>query len=121
MAKRGKTENLKPFKKGDPRINREGRPRKFITQLEIEGYKKSEVDTTLKNILAMTQSEIAKVKTNPDATMLEKMIASIVLKANSYGDAWRMEQLLTRAFGSPTQKMDINADVKHVITGMEVK
>jgi hypothetical protein len=115
------SQNLKPFKKGDPRINRKGRPRKYTTISEFDGYDKTEVNKTITHMLAMMEAEITAVKKAPESTVLEKTVASVILKAKSYGDAWRMEQLLTRAFGSPTQKMDVNADVKHVITGMEVK
>lgn len=122
MAKRGKTENLKPFKKGaDPRRNTEGRPRKWVTALKHEGYKKDEIDRCIKLMLAMTDDEIADVIKSKEATKLEKIIASILKRSQSYGDAWKLEQLITRAFGAPTQKIDFNGDINHIITGMEVK
>lgn len=118
--RRGNPDKLKPFQKGDPRINREGRPRKWVTTLKHEGYKRDEIDRCIKLMLAMTDKEIDEVVKSKEATKLEKIIASILKRSQSYGDAWKLEQLITRAFGSPTQNIDFNGDMTHVITGMEI-
>lgn len=120
--KRGKPENLKPFKRGhDPRRNMEGRPRKWVIGLKHEGYKSDEINRCIKLMLAMTDKEIEDVLKSKEATKLEKIIGKILQRSQSYGDAWKLEQLITRAFGSPTQKIDFNGEVSHLITGMKIE
>lgn len=101
---------FKPGQSGNPA----GRPRKFVSRMDIEGYKRSEVDTTIRNILAMTETEIKNVWKDPRATILEKAFAQVMLKAKSYGDVWKTEQLLTRTFGAPVQKIeeDLNINIE---------
>lgn len=112
MARRGGTpENLKSYKPGETG-NPNGRPRKFVSKMDIDGYKKAEIDTTIRNILAMTETEIKNVWKDPRATILEKAFAQTMIKAKSYGDVWKTEQLLTRTFGSPIQRIEEDLNIK---------
>lgn len=99
----------------------EGRPRKWVTELKHEGYKADEIKRCIGLMLAMTDKEINEVAKSKDSTKLEKIIAKILQRSQSYGDAWKLEQLITRAFGSPTQKIDFNGEVSHLITGMKIE
>lgn len=78
-------DNPKPFKKGDPRINRKGRPKKL-----------PKLDVLISNVLAddengLTAAESILIK-------LKKMAMSGNIKA--------AEILLDRAYGKPRQKFE---------------
>lgn len=99
MANEG---NLKPFKKGnDPRRNLEGRPKKYVTILKAQGYKISEINDTITSLLAMTMQELKAVPDDPEATMLEVIIARALWKDASEGSLRSMETILSRVFGHP--------------------
>lgn len=112
MARKVPT-NGKKFKPGQSG-NPNGRPRKFVSQMQIEGYKRAEIDTTIRNIMAMTENEVKSIWKDPRATILEKAFAQVMMKAKSYGDVWKTEQLLTRTFGAPVQRIeeDVNINIE---------
>jgi hypothetical protein len=101
------------FKKGQSG-NPNGRPRKWVSSSPVDGYKKSEIETCYQNLLAFTETELKSVMTDARSTALEKAVAKTLQKAISYGDIWKIEQILTRRYGAPTQKIeeDLNINVK---------
>ena len=76
---------LKPFKKGDQRINRKGRPR---------------VLPDLKNVIAQILSE-----EKQGLTGLEAVIRALLVKAVK-GDTRAAQELLDRYYGKATQPID---------------
>lgn len=78
-------EVLKPFKKGDQRINRKGRP---------------PVLPDLKNVIAKILSE-----EKNDMTGLEAVIRALLIKAVK-GDVRASQELLDRYYGKSTQPID---------------
>jgi hypothetical protein len=107
VVKKGKTENLKSYKKGETG-NPNGRPRKFVTTLKEQGYKLSEINDTIRVIYAMTEKELIEVKENPESTVLEKLIASAALKGVQEGETRQFDSFVARAFGKPNQSIDIS-------------
>lgn len=99
--------NLVPFTKGDPRINRNGRPRKFISELKHNGYTKSEVVDCIQVLMAMTLEELKEVFENDKATILEKTIANALFQSLKKGSLYSMEQLLNRVYGTPHQTTEV--------------
>jgi len=89
-------QNLIPFKKGDPRINRKGRPGK-IPALDVL---------------------LGKIPEDHYQAIIDKLSA----KARA-GDVRAAEVVLDRAYGKPNQKMQIEAieDQIFVIGGREIK
>lgn len=84
----GGESNLRPFTKGDPRINRKGQPRKLPS-----------LDKLLVEVLGD--------ENDPDSE-ISKILKALTKRAVSkYGDR-AAEILLDRAFGKPKQQMDIN-------------
>jgi len=91
-------------------MNPNGRPRKYVSLLIEYGYKRSEINDTIQNMMAMTVDELKQVWDNPKATILEKTIASAMRKSIEKGTLYSLETLLSRVYGLP--KQEITADVK---------
>lgn len=87
------------------RINRNGRPRKLVTLLKEEGYKQSEVEDTIRAMLAMTVDDLRAVWENPDSTILEKTIANAMRRSLQKGTLYSVETLLTRVYGKPREQV----------------
>jgi hypothetical protein len=112
MEKNKGHENLIPFKKGDPNINRKGRPRKTVLLMKGMGYNGTDINETIKTLLAMTPEEINEVVKNPDATVLELWIGRAIQKGISKGDLASFKDLCNRVFGMPKQEVETKQDVK---------
>lgn len=111
----GRSENLIPLKKGyDPNRNYKGRPKKFITLLKEKGYKVSEINDTIQILMSLTLEELIKIDENPNATVLEKTIASAIKKGISKGNLENMETLLNRVYGKPKEKVDITTNGENI-------
>ena len=83
-------EDAKPFVKGDPRINRKGRP-KILPELEV--------------IIAEVLSE-----TNKDGkTAAEQVIQTLKNRAIKDGDVRAIQLLLDRAYGKTPEKIDLTS------------
>ena len=105
--------NLKPFKKGyDERRNLQGRKHKFITLLKNDGYSVSQVNDTIKIMMAMTLTELGEVFKNPDCTVLEKTIANALRKSLEKGSLYSLDTLWTRLFGKPKETSAVTTDGK---------
>ena len=109
---------LDNLKKGDgfdthpERINREGRPRKYVSLLKDAGYKLSEINDTIQTMMAMDIQELKGVYENPQATILEKTIASAMRKSLEKGSLYSLETLLTRVYGKPKETAEVTNDGK---------
>jgi len=101
-----KLDNLKKgsgFDKHPERINRKGRPVKLASKLNDIGYSNSQVIDTIKNILALTESEVKSISKDSNYSMLERMIAAAILKDHSKGSLYNLDLLISRAFGKPKE------------------
>jgi len=118
---------LDNLKKGDgfdthpERINREGRPKKYVSLLKEQGYKLSEINDSIQAMMAMDLEELKQVWDNPKATVLEKTIANAMRKSLEKGSLYSLETLLTRVYGKPKEQMDINTDNKVEVVFIEGK
>ena len=111
MEKKDPIENLIPFVKGQSG-NPAGRPRKYTTLLKAQGYKMSEINDTIQNILSMTVEELTEVWNNPKATVLEKTVANAIKKGIQKGSLYSMETLLSRVYGQPKQEVQNNVTIE---------
>jgi hypothetical protein len=115
---------LDNLKKGDgfdthpERINKNGRPRKYVSLLKDAGYKVSEINDTIQNMMAMDVQELKEVYDNPKGTILEKTIANAMVKSLQKGSLYSLETLLTRVYGKPkeTSSVENTGKVEFVIT-----
>lgn len=100
------------FKKGQSG-NPKGRPKKYVSLLVDNGYKRSEINDTIQAMLSMTMQELQEVYSNPDATILEKTIANAMRKSLEKGSLYSIETLISRTYGMPkqeTENININVD-----------
>lgn len=106
---RGKHPNsqkaLTPVKKGQV-LNPYGQPRKYVSTLIKDGYKKAEVNDTIQALISMNVDEIKEVLTNDRATILEKTVASALIKSISRGDLSSIESLINRVYGKPKDHVE---------------
>jgi hypothetical protein len=116
-----KLDNLKKgdgFDKYPERINKNGRPRKYVSVLKDAGYKLSEINDTIQNMMAMDLDELKAVYDNPKGTILEKTIANAMVKSLQKGSLYSLETLLTRVYGKPkeTSSVENTGKIEFVIT-----
>jgi FtsZ-binding cell division protein ZapB len=108
-----KLDNLKKgggFDLHPERINREGRPKKYVTLLREQGYKLSEINDTIQVMLQMGVDELKEVWDNPKATILEKTIANAMRESLEKGSLYSVETLLTRVYGKPKESQQVQTD-----------
>ena len=92
------------------RINRNGRPKKYITILKEQGYKLSEINDTIQVMMSMNLEELKMVWEDTNATILEKTIANAMRKSLERGSLYSVETLLTRVFGKPKEQIQQTTD-----------
>lgn len=97
---------LKMLQKGET-ANPNGRPRKYLTTLRAQGYKRSEINDTLQVLLSMTVAELKQAHDSPEATVLEKTLIKAMFSDIAKGRTWTVDSILDRAFGKATQKTDL--------------
>ncbi|MCK9393588.1 hypothetical protein M0Q03_02175 [bacterium] len=91
-----------PFVKGDPRINREGRP------------------PASKNFTTKVREALEKIAEGKDYTYEEAFIKSILKKAIVDGDATTQKLIWNYLDGMPMQKTDITTDGKPLFLPSEI-
>ena len=99
------------IKKGQV-LNPNGRPRKYVSILKEQGYKLSEINDTIQNMMAMTLDELKAVWDNPKATIMEKTVAAAMRKSLEKGSLYSLDTLLTRVYGKPKETASVQTDGK---------
>lgn len=105
------------FKKGEV-ANPNGRPRKYVSLLKDQGYKLSEINDTIQNMMAMDLDELKAVWDNPKATIMEKTVAAAMRKSLEKGSLYSLDTLLTRVYGKPkeTTAVENSGKIEFIIT-----
>jgi hypothetical protein len=102
----------KGFDANPQRINKNGRPRKYVSILKDSGYRLSEINDTIQNMMAMEMDELKEVFDNPKATILEKTIATAMVKSLKKGSLYSIDTLLNRVYGKPKEQIHQSVDNK---------
>ena len=105
------------FEKGQSG-NPNGRPRKYVSLLKEQGYKLSEINDTIQNMMAMDLEELKAVWDNPKATIMEKTVAAAMRKSLEKGSLYSLDTLLTRVYGKPkeTTAVENSGKIEFIIT-----
>lgn len=102
--------NLRPYKKGQSG-NKKGRPKKFVLTLKKDGYKLSEINDTIQSMIAMDLNALKEIWDNEESTILEKTVAGALRKSLEGRKLDSIETLLTRVYGKPKEKMEMQQDI----------
>lgn len=65
------------------------------------------IGRVISNYSLSTMAEVTKASNNPKATMIERIVCKIILKAHKNEDIFRLEFLLQRSIGKVTDKLEI--------------
>lgn len=90
MGRKDIAKDGKPFTKGDPRINRKGRPKKL-----------PKLDELLAEVLGTEEG---------GKTAAEQILEAMRKRATHYGDVKAAQLLLDRGYGKVKEKLDITTD-----------
>lgn len=101
--------------------NRNGRPRKYITELAPMGYKNAQVMDCIQVLMAMTTKELQEILKNEDSTVLERTLANALLKSLSKGSLYSVDTLLSRVYGKPKETTAVIQDSKIEVVFVEGK
>lgn len=96
------------WKKGESG-NPKGRPKKPVLQMKVAGYKLAEINDTIQAMCSMTIEQLREIWENPNATLLERTIASSLRKGIEKGNLDSLETLMNRVYGKPNEKLDITS------------
>ena len=92
--------------------NPNGRPKKFTSTLKEYGYTVSEINDSIQNLLAMNETQLEYVLTQPDITILEKTVITALQRSLKYGSLHNLEMLLTRVYGLPKQEVSLEIEIQ---------
>ena len=117
----GKGGSLKKWSKGESG-NPNGRPRKYVNDLKIEGYNLNQINGCIQVLMAMTIEELKEVYENKMATILEKTVANAMFTSLKKGSLYSLDTLLSRVYGKPKESTTIiDETVTEIIISYEAK
>lgn len=87
-------------------INPNGRRRKIIYDLKVEGYSLSEVNDTYLALLALTVQEVQDIANRNDGDILIRTVARSLISSYNKSSMYNLETVLTRALGKPKEQVD---------------
>lgn len=104
---KGVIHGSRPFKPGQ-RANPKGRPPTPPEVREVRKLNKHDVELSLTSHLRMTRDQIADVIEDPNAKMLDVLVASIIAKAVQTGDQQRLDFIFNRTIGKVSDQIEIS-------------
>jgi hypothetical protein len=99
---------FKPGRSGNP----SGRPRKYVSLSEEQADKLSQINQCIQAMMTMELSDLTAVLNNPAATILEKTVASAMLRSLEKGSLSSVQTLLNRLYGTPGHTVGQNNTMK---------
>ena len=92
-------------------INKGGRPKKWVSELLDEGYKKAEINDCYSTLLAQTEAKLKEIRDNPDLDILIRKTAKALLKEWDKGTMYNQEVIITRLHGQPKQEIEAQVNI----------
>ena len=99
------TSGLIPFEKGQSG-NPNGRPKKVVTMAKEAGYTITDINDTLKTLLACNIADLKELSKSDEATVLESIVCKALLKSHKDGNLRAVDSILSRVFGYPKQSFE---------------
>jgi len=93
---------FKPGQSGNP----SGKPKTDPELLKARALTRTKFEALANKFISMTKEDLKAAVTNPNATMLELMVAKIVEQAISKGDQIRLTFILDRLIGKVPDKVE---------------
>jgi hypothetical protein len=108
------------FKKGDPKINRKGPPRKpDDLKRADESLSNSILEAKIRKFLAMDRNELQEIIKNTKSSMIDVTLCSIIGKAATGADERRLDWVITRLLGKVKNEFEIKLPTPYVIENIE--
>jgi len=107
-----KTDHLIKWKKGQPSPNPLGRKPKFVSSLKSKGYSQSEIIDSILTLLALSKNEISKIIENEELTILEEIIANVLLESHRKRNLYAIECLLK---STSSKRESVNKPTEYMI------
>ncbi len=102
---------FKPGQSGNPG----GRPKLPGDIAEARKLNQHELERVINKYIWMTKDGLKAAAKDPDTTVMELMVASIVASAIEKGDQMRLEFILARIIGRVRDQLEISGHVPFVI------
>lgn len=100
------------FKPGNP--GGPGRPPLPDDVKELRKLNKAELEKTLNECLCYTPSQLKKIKDDPESTMLQLFVVSILTHGTNKGDHQRLGFLLDRLIGKVLDRIQVEDPYAHM-------
>jgi hypothetical protein len=101
------TKNLKPFKPGQSG-NPGGRPSISPEEKKYRSLSRKQFSEMGSLIVTGNWEELQSVEKHPDSTVLEKLVAKVLLDAHKTGNWGVVNSLLDRLIGKPTENVQLS-------------
>lgn len=98
------------WKKGDPSPNPAGRSKMPTDVKELKQLNRAEIEKRMNEFLTYTPQQLQLKKNDPETTMLELFIISILTHGTNKGDQMRLNFLLDRLIGKVKDEVQLQVN-----------